>query len=859
MAHKKIVIIQKDKILKSILELFIEQLDNEVIGSFFNFKESMDFIKDNKIDTLIIDLNSFDNKVSLKNDIALIEALNFPILFIGNPNDIDIAKQMINYNIYTFMSKPVTKSILNINIDIASIKHKRLLKFKQNNTNETYTHSCTVNAEGLILKYNSVFLNLFKLTEEDVDDQTIGNVLINNSELFNFKRFSKKIEINSSKKTVFIHDNNIFQALVKRSSETDFELSFTKGHVEKEILFDNQSLNAKFNSILEQSTESILIFDNNNILIDYNNVAVKRYKKAINEDLYTGLNVFEVLKFIAKHELVNILESIRIPSTHRLERTLRSKKNITNVKIQISPIKCFDNESIGGYVVSSIDITRIIELEKKIKVLKEELKPIYESSIQRFYLINADKQIVAFNEAAQKTIQEEHNHTLQKGDSILQFVPNEIGEYEFEKSFEAVLRGEYISFKNKIENKNKTQWTEVHYEPVINENGELNRVLIWTLDITESERNLIALEESNKRYELVAKGGNDGIWDWDIENNTVHLSARWKNLLGYNDKEIENKFGIRNSLIHPDDLEKSNKKLKACFENGEDSFVNEIRMLCKNQEYKWILEKGVIIRNSDGKEIRMAGSISDITKSKQNEAKLLDLNKSLLEERAMFINGNVGIIRVNANDITNVSYVSENTIHIIGYSPEDFYNKRVPFRDIIHPDDRARHIDERRNAIKNNLNSISFTDYRLIKKDGNIIWVRDFTTIIRNEKGEATDLLGYIIDVSEQKFVEKEHEEFQNMFSALWQSINTETYVVNKTGKILFSNNTSKFSIKKLLKKDYFIHKTYSSLKDWKLIINTVFDNLESYTGFDNENKIIVSKIDKDKVLISTDIILNKN
>jgi len=856
MNQKRIVVIEKDKILKSILELFIEQLGYELLTSFLNIKETIKYIQEHKVDILIIDLNTFDNTIFLKDYVKFIEELEFPILFIGNPSDIEIAKEMINLNIYSFMSKPVTKNILNINIDIACSKHRKIHHSEP--LSESCDTSCKVNNKGEIIEYNTSFNSIFNTELDNITHLHLKQIFKDNQDFIKFESSYEHLQISDSAFSIFLHDNQIYEGRIARTSEKDFQICFKTTSLENKLFYENLILKARFNTLFHNSTEAIIIFDSQNNLTHFNQIAKERYLRLMHENLYTGFDFFDVLNFIPRHELQNILDTVRIPAVHQLDRTINIDDKDFNVKIQIAPIYSEEESSINGYILSSTESSTELQLQKEINTLKDELKPVYESTIQRFYLVDMNKKIVSFNQSAFKIIQQEHNHTLKKGDSILKFVPKEIGEKNFEEAFQRVLQGEHLSFKTKIESAIGRYWNEVHYEPIINERGELNRVLIWTLDITESENNLIALNESNKRYELVAKGGNDGLWDWDLETNEVYLSPRWKSLLGYDDDEIENEFGIRDSLTHPDDKQISEQRLKECLNNNDDIFQNEIRLLCKDKNYKWVLERGIILRDDNNKPYRMAGSITDITDRKETENTLLKLNQSLLEERSMFITGNVGIIRVNAKNITEVSYVSKNSEEITGYSQLDFYNGKVPFRDIIHPDDREHHRKEREKAIANNQTHIHFSNYRFIKKNGDIIWLKDFTTIIRDKKGNIVDLLGYFTDITKSKETEIEFEKTQNMFSALWQSVEYETFIVQNDGKILFSRNSHKFSIKALLNNTFFIYDQYESLSEWEKIKDSISiektELIKTQIINDIEYQIKITKIDDKQLLIRTNI-----
>lgn len=857
MKRKKIVVIEKDKIHKSILELFIEQLDHELVASYLDFNDSLEFLKNNAIDTIIIDLNAFEDKINLKSYFNLIESFNFPILFIGNTSDINFAKELISLNIYSFMSKPITKEILKINISIACLKHNKLIASQQLNEAKQCNAHCTVSPEGTIVEHNQAFLDLFELDFEMVNQKHLSSIFQQNHEFIHFNKFIQKFGRLDVKKSIFQREREVYESQVRKISNTQYNMCFRQSILEEEFVFNHEKLETRFENIFSNSSESTLIFDNNNKLTRFNNNAQDLNLTIKKKELYLGLSFFDILDFIPKSELENIIETVRIPSTHILTRTIEDHNTEYTLRIRVSPLVTRDSGFIDGYIVSTTELSKENQLQKRILELEQELKPMYENTIQRFYLTDKNKKLVSFNEAAFKIIQKEYNHTLKKGDSFLNFIPNGLDKDEFNSHFQRVLKGEKISFKLKIDSSIGEYWNSVNYEPIINENGELNKVLIWTLDISESEQKLIALDQSNKRQELIAKSGNEGIWDWNIETNEVYFSPRWKSILGYSEEEIENEFEIRNSLIHPEDKKISEEYLKNFIEGKENIYTREIRLLCNNLNYKWVLERGTIIRNKNGEAASLSGSITDIAIHKETETKLLSLNSSFLEERAMFAKGTVGIIRVEANNLTEITYASESTFNITGYTPQEFYNKDVPFKHIIHPDDFELHTKERDIALKSKQTHIDFSDYRLVRKDGLIVWVKDFTSIIRDKNGYAQTLLGYIIDVSRVKEIESEYEKNQNLFSAVWQTLQTEAFIVKKSGVILLSNNQN-YTLKKLLEKDYFIFDHFHSLSDWgKIEFSTSQEHLEFNTSQEYKKQNIVLKIvkiDNMRLLVTTDI-----
>jgi diguanylate cyclase (GGDEF)-like protein/PAS domain S-box-containing protein len=130
-----------------------------------------------------------------------------------------------------------------------------------------------------------------------------------------------------------------------------------------------------------------------------------------------------------------------------------------------------------------------------------------------------------------------------------------------------------------------------------------------------------ALERSEERYNLAVNGSNDGIWDWHIQTNEIYYSARCKELLGYAADEIEDTWAEFESRLHPDDIDMTFTSLRAHLEH-DVAYDVEFRLKCKSGEYRWFRSRGQSVRNAEGRAVRMAGSLTDITDRKSAEAQL---------------------------------------------------------------------------------------------------------------------------------------------------------------------------------------------------------------------------------------------
>jgi diguanylate cyclase (GGDEF)-like protein/PAS domain S-box-containing protein len=151
----------------------------------------------------------------------------------------------------------------------------------------------------------------------------------------------------------------------------------------------------------------------------------------------------------------------------------------------------------------------------------------------------------------------------------------------------------------------------------------IERELREAIERAERKRAEEALRESEERYALAARGANDGLWDWNLKTNAIYFSARWKSMLGCEESEIQNSPAEWFNRVHPADFERLRAEIAAHLEGRTPHFEDEHRMLHRDGAYRWMLSRGLAVRDASGKAYRMAGSQTDITKRKDAEEQLL--------------------------------------------------------------------------------------------------------------------------------------------------------------------------------------------------------------------------------------------
>lgn len=176
--------------------------------------------------------------------------------------------------------------------------------------------------------------------------------------------------------------------------------------------------------------------------------------------------------------------------------------------------------------------------------------------------------------------------------------------------------------------------------------GEIQELLRWFNTFLNSlearAQDQKALQESQERYELAVQGANDGLWDWDLLENTIYYSPRWQEISGYTDHSLPNLPQEWFDRVHAEDKAGLQTRLQSHLDGRTPHFEHEHRIRHKDGAYRWVLARGLALHNQEGRAYRMAGSHTDITARKEAEGQLqrdaFYDNLTGLPNRALFLN-----------------------------------------------------------------------------------------------------------------------------------------------------------------------------------------------------------------------------
>jgi len=179
----------------------------------------------------------------------------------------------------------------------------------------------------------------------------------------------------------------------------------------------------------------------------------------------------------------------------------------------------------------------------------------------------------------------------------------------------------------------------------------------------------LSLQSSEERWAFALEGAGDGVWDWNIETDQVIYSKRWVEMLGYVEDDIIPDYQEWVTRLHPEDEEMVTGTMQAYLEESISTYVVTYRLRCKDDSYKWILDRGMVVSSdSHNKPLRMVGTHTDVTELKHSEEKLKLAGKvfSHAREGIMITDNQGNIIEINNtfNEITGYSHEE-----VIGQNP----------------------------------------------------------------------------------------------------------------------------------------------------------------------------------------------
>jgi diguanylate cyclase (GGDEF)-like protein/PAS domain S-box-containing protein len=242
-----------------------------------------------------------------------------------------------------------------------------------------------------------------------------------------------------------------------------------------------------------------------------------------------------------------------------------------------------------------------------------------------------------------------------------------------------------------------------------------------------------------------------------------YLSPHIEAVLGFTPAEWLSTPSLYERSIHPEDRERVLAEKQAAYDRGEALRV-EYRMLAADGRLVWVEDRSVPIQPPDGGPNFRQGFAVDITERKLAEGAVRRAEarfRTLVEQLPL----TVYVDRIDEHS-SNI-YSSPQIEQLVGYTPDEWATDASLFTQVLHPDDLERVLaaHARTHETGEPLN----IEYRLIARDGSIVWVHDEARVLTDADGGNAVLQGYLLDITARRDAEEQlrHQAFHDALTEL--------------------------------------------------------------------------------------------
>ncbi|MEA4858476.1 PAS domain S-box protein [Solidesulfovibrio sp.] len=291
----------------------------------------------------------------------------------------------------------------------------------------------------------------------------------------------------------------------------------------------------------------------------------------------------------------------------------------------------------------------------------------------------------------------------------------------------------------------QTRWIAWSIRRIDASPGENAAFLCVGGDITERLRATEALAASEARYALVARASNDGIWDWDLPRDVVYYSPRYLDILGLAPQAVEPRMDAWTSRLHPEEAEAVIREYKRCADGEIDTFSVEYRLRHADGDYRHVIGRGGSLRDAKGRVVRMAGSLTDITRRRKDEAALRESQDQLAK---IFRFSLVGLCVTSRRD-GHILDINEAGARMFGFEKGDVTGQTTLGIEVWNnPQERQAFVEELAQA-----GAVVGKELAMRHKNGSTV-IALVSSVPIQAYGESC-ILSVLVDITERKAMEQ--------------------------------------------------------------------------------------------------------
>jgi len=256
-----------------------------------------------------------------------------------------------------------------------------------------------------------------------------------------------------------------------------------------------------------------------------------------------------------------------------------------------------------------------------------------------------------------------------------------------------------------------------------------------------------------KYYQEIVKNSNSIILRFAIDGTILFINPYGYNFFGYSENELIGKKLI-GTIINQKDSDGRNmeRMLEKVINQPEKFKNNQNENITKGRRAVWISWTNCPIKNDKDEITEILSIGNDITRQRQYISSLKDAQRKF-NELTNNLNECVWIKEESTKNNGEYSFASSAFEKIFGYSPKEFNNTLEKFITIVHQDDQFRVLNNHQKMFEKMFDM----EYRATRADGQEVWIRSQSSLIKNKAGEVIKVVGITRDITRRKLAELEY------------------------------------------------------------------------------------------------------
>jgi|GEM_PF-604663 len=429
-----------------------------------------------------------------------------------------------------------------------------------------------------------------------------------------------------------------------------------------------------------------------------------------------------------------------------------------------------------------------VRAEKEIKYSQDYFQAIIENVSEVITILDPEGIIKFKSESVSRELGYEPQELI--GKNVFDYVhPEDVPGLIVKLNRGSQNAGEIQKLQLRFRHKNGSWQTLEATSINLIKNPTVKGVVISSRNVTEKKKNEQwvkqseqRLKENEEKYRELADSLPQAIFETDRSGTLTYVNRAAYQQFGYQPTDIEESLNIFQVLV-PEDRNRAKDNFNRRAQGGP----------AENQEYVALKKSGErmniniyatpIIREGMCQGFR--GVVMDITERKRTNQELL---KTQLRMKQLLTASPAVIYSVMPEKDFQLTFISENVSNILGYYTSDFFKEDHFWTERIHPDDLAKFKSDEKLLLRQ---GYAIFEYRFRLKDGSYRWVRDGMQIIYDARGNPSEGIGYLVDITDLKRIEESLVSERDLVKSIFGSSPDALIVSDLEGRIRDCNNAA--------------------------------------------------------------------